>query len=434
MSNALVAPVVDTTSPFSGAYLLQDGEDLASAISSGSWVSGGLAAFSTVLDTAAALADPIGTLVANGLGWLLDHFEPLKTWLNQLTGNADEVAAFGQTWTNVATRMRSTGQTLQNGLGDLQSLSGATIDAYRRYADDLAQQVHSMGNWAGAVATGLDIASQLVRIVHDLVRDAISQVVGMAVSAATELVVTVGTAAPAVIGQITARVSALATRVGRTITRLLESMKSLRPLLQSMQKLGSRASDLLSGMLHSSATAAPVKRLVADTGSETVRRAPHFDVQFKLGKGHDQIEFERQLAGQQAGMNELSIHDFLTNRDGYLARGGRDPAGDIAQEAARKEALIAKTEELRGTGLSRADAKSQAEDWLKTQAALHNPDQIAGGFADRITDMGDRNINSSIGSQWRTRIGALDDHIRTFAEGLSEAERKAIRMNVSLLP
>ncbi|GAB3400453.1 hypothetical protein GCM10027515_08290 [Schumannella luteola] len=434
MSNTLVAPVVDTTSPFSGAFLLQDGEDLSNAISTGSWVSGGLASFSTALDIGASLADPIGTLVANGLGWLLDHFEPLKTWMTQLTGNADEVAAFGQTWSNVATRMRETGQNLQTRVGDLSSLSGATIDAYRQYADDLAQHVHSMGNWAGAVATGLEIASQLVRVVHDLVRDAIAQVVGMAVSAATELIVSVGTAAPAVIGQITARVSALATRVGRTVTKLLESMKSLRPLLQSMQRLGARAGELLSGMLVGTAHAAPVKRLVAEGGADAAKRAPHFDVQFKLGSGHDKVEFERQLAGQEAGMNKLSIDDFLTNRDGYLSRGGRDPAGDIAQDAARKEALIAKTEELRGTGLSRAEAKSQAEDWLKTQAALHNPDQIAGGFADRITDMGDKNINSSIGSQWRTRIGALDEHIRTYAEGLSAAERKSTLLNVSLKP
>ncbi|TPX01900.1 hypothetical protein FJ656_25605 [Schumannella luteola] len=187
-------------------------------------------------------------------------------------------------------------------------------------------------------------------------------------------------------------------------------------------------------MLVGTAHAAPVKRLVAEGGADAAKRAPHFDVQFKLGSGHDKVEFERQLAGQEAGMNKLSIDDFLTNRDGYLSRGGRDPAGDIAQDAARKEALIAKTEELRGTGLSRAEAKSQAEDWLKTQAALHNPDQIAGGFADRITDMGDKNINSSIGSQWRTRIGALDEHIRTYAEGLSAAERKSTLLNVSLKP
>ena len=33
-------------------------------------------------------------------------------------------------------------------------------------------------------------------------------------------------------------------------------------------------------------------------------------------------------------------------------------------------------------------------------AALHDPDQVAGGFYNHITGMGDRGINSSIGSQW----------------------------------
>ncbi len=35
--------------------------------------------------------------------------------------------------------------------------------------------------------------------------------------------------------------------------------------------------------------------------------------------------------------------------------------------------------------MSAEEAKVQAEDWLRTQAALHNPDQVAGG---RVTNVG----------------------------------------------
>jgi hypothetical protein len=44
---------------------------------------------------------------------------------------------------------------------------------------------------------------------------------------------------------------------------------------------------------------------------------------------------------------------------------------------------------------------------------LHNPDGVAGGKAGAVTRMGDKDINSSIGSQWQ--------HL------------KGLKMNVSLL-
>ena len=130
-------------------------------------------------------------------------------------------------------------------------------------------------------------------------------------------------------------------------------------------------------------------------------------------------------------MNNLTVQDFLDNRDAYLAN-GRNPLGNEAQRAAREDALVAKVQELRGQGLSRSEAQTQAGEWMSTQAALHDPDQIAGGFADRVTGMGDSNVNSSIGSQWRTRIGALDDHIRGFGETLTPAQRASTYLDVTL--
>lgn len=80
MSNALIAGAVDTATPFSGAGLLDSGAQLVSAIESGNWVVGGLAAFSTVADTVAAVIDPLGSLLAAGLevnlpeGYVMDRY------------------------------------------------------------------------------------------------------------------------------------------------------------------------------------------------------------------------------------------------------------------------------------------------------------------------------------------------------------------------
>lgn len=77
-ASSLVAPVVDTTTPFQGAFLLESGEALVAAVQDGSWGEGGLAAFTTVTDTVATVLDPVGSLIGAGLGWVMEHLEPLK--------------------------------------------------------------------------------------------------------------------------------------------------------------------------------------------------------------------------------------------------------------------------------------------------------------------------------------------------------------------
>nr|WP_324250972.1 polymorphic toxin type 15 domain-containing protein [Bacillus sp. AF12] len=103
---------------------------------------------------------------------------------------------------------------------------------------------------------------------------------------------------------------------------------------------------------------------------------------------HDPEEFARQLKNQEKGMNELTVNEYLKNRERYIAK-GRAIEGNAAQKMARQEALKDKIAELRKQGLSRADATKQASDWMDTQAALHNPDQIAGGRVDSIGGLGD---------------------------------------------
>lgn len=69
---------------------------------------------------------------------------------------------------------------------------------------------------------------------------------------------------------------------------------------------------------------------------------------------------------------------------------------------------------------------------MDTQAALHNPDQIAGGWADSIGGLGDKRVNSSLGSQWKYRIDIVDEQIRKTAENMSPAEIKNTYLNVKL--
>lgn len=244
--NPLVAGPIDPTTPFSGAGLLEDGYELVNAIESGDWVAGGLASFSALANTVATAMDPLGSLIAAGLGWLMDHLEPLKGWLNDLTGDAGEVAGFAATWGNIAQHLQQAGQTLDARLADVSSMSGEAIAAYLRLQSDVAAHISAAASWAGGMKTGMEAASMLVQVVHELVRDTLSQLVGSLISYASTLVVSLGTATPYVIAQATSRVSAMTARISGTVLKLVDAVTALAKHLDELKALFQRLGDLFS--------------------------------------------------------------------------------------------------------------------------------------------------------------------------------------------
>ena len=84
----LIATRTDTTTAAQGAGLLEDIESISSSLKEGSWLGVGLSTVGAVADVASAVTNPIATLVSWGAGFLIEHFEPLKGWMDQLAGNA----------------------------------------------------------------------------------------------------------------------------------------------------------------------------------------------------------------------------------------------------------------------------------------------------------------------------------------------------------
>ena len=163
-----------------------------------------------------------------------------------------------------------------------------------------------------------------------------------------------------------------------------------------------------------------------------IKRIDEIEVEFNYNSKYDETEFARQLADQQKGMNELTVQEYLDNRQKYIEQ-GRAIESNAAQQVAREKAFVDKVDELQDAGLSLKEAEEQAQKWLDTQATLHNPDQVAGGFASNVGGVGDKGVNSSIGSQWRYRIDDVDAQIQKMAESMSEAEKNSTYLNVNLI-
>jgi len=157
---------------------------------------------------------------------------------------------------------------------------------------------------------------------------------------------------------------------------------------------------------------------------------PLFEVDcFKSGKlPHSKIdEFKRQLQGQENGLNRLTVREYLENIANPLKR---DP--DVARRA-RKELEMSLQRRFQSDFLhldpleAEIAAIKKAKETMKDLAALHNPDLVAGG-KDVIDDFGDRQVNSTIGPQWRSRI----DKLKSAVEQVPSAERERTFINVRL--
>lgn len=200
---------------------------------------------------------------------------------------------------------------------------------------------------------------------------------------------------------------------------------------ETSEQLAKHGDDVAKGLEETAETGKRAADNFADDIGEEIPRLDEVSVEFEYKDKFDKTEFSRQLKGQQDGLNDLTVQEYFDNRERYLKE-GRSKEARKAQKAARKEALQEKIDELMDSGMSRKEAKEEAKEWMKEQAALHDPDQIAGGDPTKIRGMGDRRVNSSLGSQWKTRIDAMDEQIRKLAEGLSPEELKTTYLNINL--
>jgi uncharacterized protein YukE len=227
---SLIAPVQSTRDPWTGSSLADGIEDLVGAIKSEDWVSGALAGAGLAVEGAASVIDPFSALLANGLGWAMEYFEPLRQVLDELTGMPDVVRAHAATWNNMAAELHTMSADLGTHLGG--DLPGWTGDAADSYQSLMANNVNAIGGLA-AVSAGMAAATEgaggLVEMTREIVRDLIADLIARVIVWAIEalLVVTI----PVIAAQIVAAVAKWAGRILNYTTSLVQSITNLSLLL-----------------------------------------------------------------------------------------------------------------------------------------------------------------------------------------------------------
>ncbi|QCR20493.1 polymorphic toxin type 15 domain-containing protein [Agrococcus sp. SGAir0287] len=129
-------------------------------------------------------------------------------------------------------------------------------------------------------------------------------------------------------------------------------------------------------------------------------------------------EFDRQLDEQLAALGRIDLATWRAAMDGNRTR----PPGSIAEQRRILDQANESAE-------IRADLIERGLD-PDFVAATHRLDGIAGGDWLDISGVGDRSINSSLGSQWRARIPQLTAAVDAFADLHPDVDLGSVNMDI----
>lgn len=252
-------------------------------------VDAGLLLETYVNDATQLMADPIGFLIQNGLGFLVKLCTPLKWFIDLTTGNPDALKAAATRYADLAKDLERLATDLVGAAQEkVGTWDGAAANAAAATMTMFVKGVHGTAGVAGDIAAMLQLLSVLVQALEDTVLgiagDAIQWIVVEWLTAIPEAPLTGGasTAAAATASELT--VARAAEKSGTTVEqatsifgRAATVLKKLRGRLQANERL---FSGLNSGLKKATEDLSPAK-LMKGAGERLIG----FDKTFMPGDG-----------------------------------------------------------------------------------------------------------------------------------------------------
>jgi hypothetical protein len=249
--NPLVAPKQDSTTVYTGLSPVEAAVDLRDAITNGSWIDKGLASAGGGLEFLSFILDPLGSLAAYSVGWLIEQVEPLRRALDWFAGSPDQIRAYSQTWQNVAKAVTDASgdfdQEVRQGTSTWEGRSG---DQYRTAVMGQIGGIRAAGVCADTIGSVVSVVGDLVGLVRDSVREIVAQCAAtIAVRLPLWLLaegVTLGAATPVVISSVASVVAKYWAEVLKKVQLLVRSLASLRPLMDKLGEVWTTVEEVLS--------------------------------------------------------------------------------------------------------------------------------------------------------------------------------------------
>ncbi|OLT09778.1 hypothetical protein BJF78_06110 [Pseudonocardia sp. CNS-139] len=147
------------------------------------------------LDMLGTIADPLGSLMEAGIGWLIEHVDFLSEPLDALAGDPDAVLAQAQAWHTVSVELGATAAGYR-AAGGPAGWDGAAAGAYAAAAagcvDRLERAARDAEQLANVVVTTGAAVGTVRSLVRDLIAKFLSNVIQWVVAALGAATVTAG--------------------------------------------------------------------------------------------------------------------------------------------------------------------------------------------------------------------------------------------------
>ncbi|SDI59839.1 hypothetical protein SAMN05192558_106348 [Actinokineospora alba] len=262
MTNPLIAERKDSTTAVTGIGIAESAVDIYNGVQSGSWVEGGIGALGGGLEVLSLVIDPIGTLGQYAVSWVIEHVAPLRDALNWLAGDADQIAAYAQTWKNVSQAVAGVAADHQTEVTNgTAGWVGPAADAYRTNAGQQNEHITAAGTGAETIGTVVEVVGVLVGVVRGIVRDLVAECISTLLIRLpqwlAELGLTLGLATPHVAASVAALVSKWVGRITDIIAKLTRSVEKLRPIMAKLGEIWEAIKRGLQKLRPSGGTASP---------------------------------------------------------------------------------------------------------------------------------------------------------------------------------
>lgn len=182
------------------------------------------------LDTLGAVANPLDSLLAAGVGWLIEHVSFLHEPLDALAGDPQQITAQAQTWHNVAVELQRVAVDYRGQAAALPRWEGAASDAYRAKVGTFTAALDSTAGNAEQLSSLILTTGAGVGTVRALIRDRIAEflaeVIEWLVVTAAAAFFTAGGSIAVFVASVVVEAIQLATKLARQVSKLLDALQS----------------------------------------------------------------------------------------------------------------------------------------------------------------------------------------------------------------
>ncbi|WP_018684158.1 WXG100 family type VII secretion target [Actinokineospora enzanensis] len=201
------------------------------------------------LDLLSAWMNPLGELVKAGVGWLMEHLDLIREPLEVLTGDANQVNAIADTWTNIGKRLDDAAAEYKAAMPLTEDWRGDAATRYRELAMAYFGALGQVAEQARSAATGLKVAGVVVAteraIVFDLIATFVSDVITRALLALASSWFTFGTSVCVFVASVVTDAVQLAAKLQKRLGNLLGSIQRF---VKKFDELGVNSARLQSAL------------------------------------------------------------------------------------------------------------------------------------------------------------------------------------------